>query len=220
MNRPLRYTHGDYRADFLIRWNEGLSILEKALSRETSFIYEEGRDFMHRRNPFVFPNTKDNFSSRKTARSNTKVYLAKGKVGYANDKQYRHTPEKDALKDRLKVMVAKSSSGGDDLPHLVISEPIVSEPGSVTANTHYIIDGVPTKTEATNLAAYMRTRFFRFMVNLLRSNQNMRVDMYQFAPRLDFTRSWTDRVLYDRYKLTPEERDFISQVIKDMDSKR
>ena len=51
-------------------------------------------------------------------------------------------------------MVAKSSSGGDDLPHLVISEPIVSEPGSVTANTHFIIDGVPTETEARNLATW------------------------------------------------------------------
>ena len=116
-------------------------------------------------------------------------------------------------------MVAKSSSGGDDLPHLVISEPIVSEPGSVTANTHYIIDGVPTEIEARNLAAYMRTRFFRFMVNLLRSNQNMRVDMYQFAPRLDFTRSWKDSDLYDRYELSPEEREFISLVVRNMDSK-
>jgi hypothetical protein len=217
--RPLRFTHGSYKADSLIRWNEGLSILEKVLDREKSFIYEKGRDLMHSRNPFGFPNTKDNFSSRRTVRSNTKVYLAKGKVGYAKDEQYSHSPEKDALRDRWKVLVAKSSSGGDDLPHLVISEPIVSEPGSVTANTHYIIDGVPTEIEAKNLAAYMRTRFFRFMVNLLRSNQNMHVDMYQLAPRLDFTRSWTDKDLYDRYELSSDERDFISKVIRDMDSK-
>ena len=66
----------------------------------------------------------------------------------------------------------------------------------------------------------MRTRFFRFMVNLLRSNQNMRVDMYQFAPRLDFTRRWTDDQLYERYDLSDPERDFISQVVRDMDSKK
>ena len=45
------------------------------------------------------------------------------------------------------------------------------------------------------------------------------MDMYQFAPRLDFTRSWTDRDLYDRYNLSQEECDFISQVVRDMDSK-
>ena len=148
------------------------------------------------------------------------MYLAKGKVGYAKDEQYSHTPDREALKNKWKVLVAKSSSGTDNLPHLVISEPIVSEPGSVTANSHYIIDGVPSKIEATNLAAYMRTRFFRFMVNLLRSNQNMRVDMYQFAPRLDFTRRWTDDQLYERYDLSDPERDFISQVVRDMDSKK
>ena len=220
MNRSLRYTHGDYQADFLIRWNEGLSILEKVLNRETSFIYQENGYSMHRRNPFGFPNTKDHFSTRKTTRSNTKVYLAKGKVGYAKDEQYSHTPDREALKNKWKVLVAKSSSGTDNLPHLVISEPIVSEPGSVTANSHYIIDGVPSKIEATNLAAYMRTRFFRFMVNLLRSNQNMRVDMYQFAPRLDFTRRWTDDQLYERYDLSDPARDFICQVVRDMDSKK
>ena len=220
MTRPLRYTHGDFRADFLIRWNEGLSILDKVLSRETSFIYEKDSPQMRSRNPFKFPNTADNFSQRKTRKSHTKVYLAKGKVGYARDSQYSHTAELDALKNSWKVLIAKSSSGTDSLPHLVISDPIVSEPGSVTANTHYIIEGVPTESEAQNLASYMRTKFFRFMVNLLRSNQNMRPDMYQFAPRLDFTRSWTDNQLYDRYNLSQRERDFIDLVIRDMDSKK
>lgn len=220
MNRPLRYTHGDFRADFLIRWNEGLSVLDKVLSRETSFIYEKDSPLMRSRNPFKFPNTADNFSQRKTRKCNTKVYLAKGKVGYASDSQYSHTEELEALKNSWKVLIAKSSSGTDCLPHLVISDPIVSEPGSVTANTHYIIEGVPTEQEALNLAAYMQTKFFRFMVNLLRSNQNMRPDMYQFAPRLDFTHRWTDLQLFDRYGLTPEEREFIKQVIREKDSKK
>jgi site-specific DNA-methyltransferase (adenine-specific) len=47
----------------------------------------------------------------------------------------------------------------------------------------------------------------------------MRPDMYQFAPRLDFTHSWTDEELYDRYDLSPEERNFISLVVRDMDLK-
>ena len=219
LRRRLRYVNDNYRADFLIRWNEGLSILRKVLEVESSFIYQPGSNLMHKRNPFGFPNKADNFSTRKTSRAKTKVYLAKGKVGYALKSQFSHTPERNSLRNRWKVLIAKSSSGGDELPHLVISEPIVSEPGSVTANTHYIIDGVPTKREAKNLASYMRTKFFRFMVMLLRSNQNMRVDMYQFAPRLDFTRSWSDDDLYNRYHLTEEERNFIEQIIKDMDSK-
>lgn len=215
LERSLRYTHGEFRADFLIRWNKGLSILQKVLDIENTFIYEDNTNLMHRRNPFGFPNTADNFSPRRTTNASTKVYLAKGKIGYARDDQYRHTPQTEALRNRWKVMIAKSSSGNDDLPHLVISDPIVSEPGSVTANTHYIIDGVPTEIQARNLASYMRTKFFRFMVMLLRSNQNMRIDMYRFAPRLDFSRGWTDEELYERYHLTDDDKQFISLIIKE-----
>ena len=44
-------------------------------------------------------------------------------------------------------------------------------------------------------------------------------DMYQFAPRLDFTRNWTDDQLYARYNLSPRERDYIGLVVRDMNSK-
>jgi len=221
MNRSLRYTHGDFSADFLIRWNEGLSILKKVLDKESHFIPDN--NLMRNRNAFGFPNeSSDNWliGMKKSASRKTKVYLSKGKVGYALDREFTKEKMKGELLDQWKVLIAKSSSGGDTLPHLVISEPIVSEPGSATANTHYVICGVNSKKEATNLRNYMRTRFFRFMVNLLRSNQNMRVDMYQFAPRLDFSRSWTDDELYLKYGITSKEQEFIKLVVKDMDTKR
>ena len=214
----LRYSNETYRADFLIRWNKGLSILKQVLERENSFIPDNG--MMRKRNAFGFPNEgSDNWlvGRRKTKLRTTLVYLAKGNTGYAKDSEF--TKEHDGLLMQWKVLIAKSSSGGDELPHLVISEPIVSAPGSATANTHYVIECGNDEKHARNLASYMRTKFFRFMVNLLRSNQNMRVDMYQFAPRLDFSRSWTDEDLYARYELSPEDIEFIDLIIKDMNLK-
>lgn len=214
MLRPLRIEIGDYQADFLIRWNRGLNILKKVLDVETSFLPDN--DLMYRRDPFGIVNhSSDNWiiGRRKSVLRKTKVYLAKGKFGYIKDDEF--TKEKDGLAQRWKVLIAKSSTGGDDLPHLVISDPIVSEPGTITAHTHYVIDGVNSKQEATNLASYMKTKFFRFMVNLLRSNQNMRVDMYRFAPRLDFTRTWTDEQLYDRYHLDSDDIEFINMIIRE-----
>lgn len=215
MLRPLKYTHGDYEADFLIRWNKGLAILEKVLDKESSkhssFLPDNG--LMYKRNPFGFPNESDNFASTKTDDRPIKVYLSRGQVGYASRSDFRNNP--DDILNKWKVMVAKSSPGGDEIPHRVISSPIVAEPGSVTANTHYIISGVSSKCQAENLAAYMKTKFFRFMVNLLRSNQNMRVDMYRFVPRLNFRRHWTDKKLYRRYKLKKEDLDFINLIIQD-----
>lgn len=218
MRRMLRYSNDTYRADFLIRWNKGLSILSQVLERENSFIPDNG--MMRKRNAFGFPNdSSDNWliGKKKSRLRKTLVYLAKGKTGYAKDSEF--TKEHDGLLTQWKVLIAKSSSGGDELPHLVISEPIVSAPGTATANTHYVIECGNDEIHARNLASYMRTKFFRFMVNLLRSNQNMRVDMYKFAPRLDFSRTWTDDDLYARYELSPEDIEFIDLIIKDMNKK-
>ena len=214
MLRPLRYERGNYHANFLIRWNKGLSILDKVLANGDPNITENG--LMRRRNPFGFVSDdidKKLIGKAKSTSRKTKVYLNKGNIGYALGKDF--TKEKNGLLKQWKVLVAKSSSGGDELPHLVISNPIVSEPGSATAHTHYVIEGVKSKAEAVNLAEYMKTKFFRFMVNLLRSNQNMRVDMYQFAPRLDFSRQWTDAQLFERYHLDEEDVEFINMIIKE-----
>lgn len=214
--RPMRYTHGTFRAEFFIRWNMGLQILDKVLDKTNVFLPNNG--LMYNRNPFSFPDTKPSFAESPSSPNDVKVYLAKGKVGY--DKGVKTNP--DGLLSKWKVLVAKASSGDDSLPHLVISKPVVSEPGSVTANTHYVVlpAAKPTQREAKNLADYMCTRFMRFMVMLLRSNQNMRVDMYQFAPRLDFKHRWTDAKLYTIYGITPDERNFIESIIKDMGSKQ
>lgn len=213
MIRPLRYTYKDYKADFFIRWNKGLPILDKVLGQEQHFFVEH----MYKRDPFKFVETGSDTwiaKQKKTKKRNIKVYLASGKSGYVSIDDFTKEKGKDELLNKWKVLVAKSSSGGDEIPHLVISEPIVSEPNSVTAHTHYAIADVACKEEAQNLASYMKTKFFRFMVFLLRSNQNMRVDMYQFAPWLDFTHVWTDEMLFKRYHLTDDEIDFINFVIK------
>lgn len=214
LRRPLRYESDNYHADFLIRWNKGLSILNKVLKKQKKFISDD--NLMTGRNPFGFTHSgSDSWleGRKKTLCRKYKVYLADGKIGYASNKEF--TKEKKGLLKQWKVLIAKSSSGGDEIPHLVISSPIVSEPGSLTAHTHYVISGLKSKKEAVNLAEYMRTKFFRFMVNLLRSNQNMRPDMYQFAPRLDFSKQWTDKDLAKLYELDKDDVDFINMIVKD-----
>lgn len=38
--------------------------------------------------------------------------------------------------------------------------------------------------------------------------------MYQFVPRLDFTKKWTDEMLYDRYGLDEDDIQYIKDMIK------
>ncbi len=216
LKRPLRFCHGEFKADFFIRWNRGLTIVNKVMDKESHFLPDN--NMMRKRDAFGFVDNDSDTKyagKRKSTIRTVKVYLAKGKKGYVSEEKFTKEKGKDELLHQWKVLVAKSSSGGDKMPHLVISDPIVSEPESVTAHTHYVIEGVNDKTKAENLAKYLKTRFARFMVFLLRSNQNMRVDMYQFVPRLDFAKSWTDNELFDKYGLDTDDIEYIKMLIKE-----
>ena len=215
LKRQLRFCYRNFEADSFIRWNKGLTILNKVLEKEVHFLTDNG--LMHKRDPFGFiDNGSDEkyAGKRKSEKRKIKVYLAKGKKGYISENFFTKQKGNDGLLNKWKVLIAKSSSGADKLPHLVISDPVVSEPMSITAHTHFVIEGVNNKEEAENLADYMKTRFARFMIFLLRSNQNMRVDMYQFVPRLDFTKKWTDNMLYERYGLDDDDIQYIEYMIK------
>ena len=71
--------------------------------------------------------------------------------------------------------------------------------------------------EANNIAAYMKTKFFRFMVMMLKNTQHALKKVYQLVPQQDFSKPWTDEELYEKYGLTDEEIDFIESMIKPMD---
>lgn len=41
--------------------------------------------------------------------------------------------------------------------------------------------------------------------------------VYQFVPKQDFTKPWTDDELYKKYGITDEEITFIESMVKPMD---
>ena len=61
----------------------------------------------------------------------------------------------------------------------------------------------------------MVTRFFRFLVLMLKNTQHTTRKVYQFVPLQDFDRPWTDSDLYQKYGITDEEASFISELVKE-----
>jgi site-specific DNA-methyltransferase (adenine-specific) len=45
-------------------------------------------------------------------------------------------------------------------------------------------------------------------------------EKFEFVPVLDVTRSWSDEQLYEKYKITIEEVEFIESKIRPMESTR
>ena len=196
--------------DILIRYNIGVNILNKIVKHKEETVLKGA----YSRNAFkLSSNTKDVKSINKKGK--LKVYQAKGKIGYISENQIPKYSSKKSLIYKWKVLVAKASPGEDELPHSIISSPIISEPGSLCTDTHLLVGVLKNKLEAENLICYMKSKFFRFMMLLAKNNQNMNKDVFRFVPLQKLNKKWTDKELFSKYKLNAEEIKFVHSVIKD-----
>lgn len=198
-----------------IRYNEAISILNKV----RSFNEETMDNRVQSRLPFGIPS---NFEDYKLSPSNkATVILYRSDRSKSSQKQVYIEPKYITKnlnwKDRCKVLVSKASPGGDEYPHSIISKPIYADLNSVCTETYLIVDFVKDENEGMNLISYMSTRFFRFMMSLIKNTQNISKGVFAFVPVQDLSKSWTDNELYEKYKLTSEEIAFIESMIRPME---
>jgi site-specific DNA-methyltransferase (adenine-specific) len=120
--------------------------------------------------------------------------------------------------DRWKVLLVKAhgTSGREDTT--ILGVPVVAAPGTACTETYLVIGIFGTQEEAENVAAYMRTRFVRFLVSLRKLTQNITRSSYKFVPALQMDRRWTDADLYQRYGISESEVQFIESLIAERPS--
>ncbi|MDY4704877.1 MAG: hypothetical protein SO365_00635 [Prevotella sp.] len=80
---------------------------------------------------------------------------------------------------------------------------------------------------AKNVDQYIKTKFVRGLLSVLKITQDCPAPKWKYVPLQDFTPSsdidWSKSVheidlqLYDKYGLTAEERNFIETHVKEMD---
>ena len=125
--------------------------------------------------------------------------------------------------DKWKVVASRSGhehagNPGIDGARRVLARTDVLPPGTVCTETYLVIGSYPTEQEARNLLAYMKTRFFRFLMSLFMYSHGITRDTFAFIPILDMTKNWTDRKLYRRFKLTEDEIAFVESKIRPMEA--
>lgn len=194
--------------DTFIRWNEAISILKKIRARN-----EETMDSqVSGMSPFGLAT---NFDKIDQVNNPDKIKI------YANKRRgftlRSLVQKKKDLVDKYKVIIAEASSGSSVFPDLVLGRPIITEPPSCCTMTYIILGSYGDRQKAENLANYVKTRFFRFLVLLRKSSHHVSKDTYAFVPLLNMNQEWTDKKLYDRYELNRKEIDFIEKMIKEMD---
>ena len=199
-------------AETFIRYNAAISILKKVQS-----FHEETMDTrVSSRLPFGIPSNFSDYSLSQNQYASVKLYRSErnrnaAKEVYVSEKQV--TKNKEWM-ERLKVLVSKASPGGDEYPHAIISTPILAERHSVCTETYLIVDFVNTEEEGQNLISYMKTKFFRFMMSLIKNTQNISKSVFAFVPVQNLNKPWTDEELYVKYNITEQERAFIDTMIR------
>jgi len=227
------YTHGENQSttestryllepglDTFIRFNEAISILNKVRAKnEGSF-----SDIVSQRDPFglnYYENGKERmfkiFDGQKT-HNKVAIYSfgwQKNGISFAEKKYI--TTNQDAV-GKFKVYISKANGAASSkAPYSVLSKPFVGEPSSICNMTYLMIGPFEGRDEAENVTAYITTKFFRFLVSLLKNTQNAYKKVYTYVPMQDFSIKWTDEALYSKYGLTEEEIEFIETMIKPME---
>lgn len=131
--------------------------------------------------------------------------------------------------DKYKVLVPEGNGSGaigeiSSTP--IIGDPFIGEPHLGATQTFLTIGAFDTKAEAEACLKYVKTKFARTMLGILKVTQHNPKDTWQYVPMQDFTATsdidWSqsvaeiDQQLYRKYALSQEEIAFIEKMIKPM----
>ncbi len=130
---------------------------------------------------------------------------------------------------RWKVFVPSANGSGalgEVLTTPIIGEPIIGEPIIGSTETFISIGCFETQAEAEACLKYVKTKFARAMLGILKITQNGAPETWRMVPLQDFTCGsdidWgvsvaeVDRQLYKKYGLSGDEVAFIESKVKEM----
>lgn len=132
--------------------------------------------------------------------------------------------------EKYKVILPKANGSGaigEVLSTPLIGEPLIGEPLIGFTETFISVGAFDNELEAQNCLKYIKSKFARTMLGVLKITQDNPKDKWQKVPLQDFTPNsdidWTqsiaqiDQKLYAKYGLSQDEIDFIESKVKAMD---
>jgi hypothetical protein len=123
-----------------------------------------------------------------------------------------------------KVILPKANGSG--VLGETLSSPMVMPPGVGFTETFISIGEFDTQEEAQNALTYIKSKFARMMLGVLKITQDNTADKWRYVPLLDFSKKsdidWSlpaedvDRSLFDKFELSESEVAFVEEKIKPM----
>lgn len=140
-------------------------------------------------------------------------------IGYISDDELIQGRE---LANRYKVIVGQIISEHAAEPdkkgqYKLLSSLKVLPPKQICNFSYLVVKTFENEQEANNFKQYLSTKFVRYLILQAVSSIHLTKEKFSFVPLQDFSKTWTDRDLYEKYGLQPEEIAFIEAVIKPME---
>ena len=131
---------------------------------------------------------------------------------------------------KYKVFVGTSNGASGtlcDIAARMISTPLLGTPFVGTTQTFLTVGSFDTEEEANAVLKYVRSKFARALLGVLKVTQHNTSEKWKYVPLQDFTSSsdidWTqpvheiDQQLYKKYGLDEYEIEFIESHVKEME---
>ena len=125
---------------------------------------------------------------------------------------------------KWKIFVPKSNGSG--ALGEVVTTPVIGQPVIGHTESFISIGAFDTEEKAQNCLKYIKSKFARCMLGILKITQHNSPEKWKYVPLQDFTENsdidWTksvaeiDKQLYAKYGLTEEEIFFIETNVKEM----
>ena len=204
-----------------------MSIISSPLSYKLSqLMLAEHPDSIGRLRSSAFSTLSEIFFDAPPSDGNDYIIM----VGLSGSKRVRKYVRRDYIidssgtLDQYTLLVAKANGAGQFGE--VLSPPAIAEPGVGYTQTFIGIGAFPDIEEANNLNSYIKTKFSRAMLGVLKITQDCPGPKWKYVPLQDFTPAsdidWSksvaeiDRQLYAKYGLDEAEIAFIESHVKEM----
>ena len=195
-----------------VRYNNAVNIIHKVKSLSEYSVMS----ILSSRNPFGIPTSAR--GEKKSSNGSFKLISSQGE-GYVEVEEILSNKE---IAESFKVMITRimcEHAGEPDKEGFfkVLATIKLLKPREVCTDSYIVAGNYKTEEEASNLEAYLKTKFARFLVLQAAASINLSRATYTFVPLQDFSHPWTDTMLYEKYGLSEDEIAFIESMIRPME---
>ena len=127
--------------------------------------------------------------------------------------------------DKYKIFLPKANGAGQFGE--ILTAPVVAPPKTGATETFLSIGSFDTEGEAIQTTKYIKTKFARALLGILKTTQDITPEKWKYVPLQNFTPAsdidWLqpipviDRQLYAKYGLDEQEIAFIESHVKEME---